>query len=72
MKKLCAMILACILMLSFVSALAEYDKHIDITASYVDRGSTEIDDMYHFFCDPYTSLYWFAEAATGLFFIKSV
>ena len=25
-----------------------------------------------FFCDPYTSLYWFAEAATGLFFIKSV
>ena len=53
MKKLCAMILACILMLSFVSALAEYDKHIDITASYVDRGSTEIDDMYHFFCDPY-------------------
>ena len=53
MKKLLALVLSLVLILAAVPALAEYDKHISITASYVDRGSTAIDDMYHFFCDPY-------------------
>lgn len=51
MKKRFALLLALILALGATSAIAEYEEHIDISATYVDRGATQVDDMYHFFCD---------------------
>ena len=53
MKKWLAMALALALLVGGTGALAEYEEHISITATYVDRGSTEQDDMYHYFCDPF-------------------
>ncbi|MBQ6804506.1 MAG: hypothetical protein IJP04_07620 [Clostridia bacterium] len=53
MKKIFALALALILALGALPAMAEYDKHLDITATYVDRGSTAIDDMYKFFTEPF-------------------
>lgn len=53
MKKGFAILLALMLLLGSASALAEYDKHIDFSATYVDRGSTQIDAMYDFFCDQF-------------------
>lgn len=53
MRKLLTLLLACVLALGAVPALAEYDTHIDFSATYVDRGSTEIDAMYEFFCDQF-------------------
>lgn len=51
MKKILAILLACVLLLSNVSALAEYERNIKFTATYVDRAATEVDEVYHFFCD---------------------
>lgn len=53
MKKILALVLAMLMLLSLVPTLAEYDEHITFSATYVDRGSTAKDAMYDFFCDQF-------------------
>ena len=53
MKKTLALLLALLLTVSALPALADTGDHVTISATYVDRGSTEIDEMYHFFCDKF-------------------
>lgn len=51
MKKLIAILLSCLFILSGLSALAETDTHYTYTATYVNRNATEEDDFYHAICD---------------------
>lgn len=53
MKKMLALLLAALMILSALPALAEYEDHVSFSATYVDRGSTKVDDMYKFFCDQF-------------------
>lgn len=54
MKKLLSLVLVLLMAFSSIPAFAEgYADQVKISATYVDRGSTEIDDMYHFFTDKF-------------------
>lgn len=55
MKKLTALLLACLLVACALPALAEFDEHITFSASYIDRGTAVEDDMYHFFMDRFNA-----------------
>lgn len=54
MKKLIALLLSCMMLLSVMApALAEeYSEHMDFKANYIDYGVPAVeDDMYHYFLD---------------------
>ncbi len=53
MKKALSVLLILMMVLVSLPAMAEYDKHINFSATYVDRGSTKVDAMYEFFCNQF-------------------